>query len=409
MATNKLAAKFCGIAPQGTHFDGEGLYLLVRPDGKRYWHMACYLEGKRKLLSFGSFPRVSLDKARQAKKQAQELLDQGIDPVQHKKDLKNARIKEKEEKDKAEGYTFEQVAKRLYTAKSGKVTEEYRSKMLRQLEIHLFPHIGNKHINDIKGKELLAVLRQVAEKTNHGRPMTYMASKLCQWSGEVFEYAMIENDDLSNNPARAVIKHLPSHKTENMVRIRFDQLPEFLIKLDEYKGHALTVSAIRLLLYTGMRQISIRRARWKDFDFENAIWNRQPEKSDNRVLKLPLPKQALEMLEAIRQFTLDKPNALVFPSIYNPHNPMSEAAVCQALNRMKFNMVGHGLRGVVSTGLNELGFPPHIVGVQIGHKLESKVEAAYNKAEYFDERRKMMQHWADYLDEVKCKLQLKIN
>ncbi len=185
MAINKLTAKFCEIAPKGTHFDGEGLYLLVRPDGKRYWHMACYFGGKKKLLSFGSFPKISLDKARKARKNAQELLDQGIDPVQQKKELKNAHIKEQEEKAKIEGNTFEQITKRLYAAKAEKVTDEYRNKMLRQMELHLFPHIGKKHINDIKGKELLTILRQVAEKTNHGRPMTYMASKLCQWTTDL--------------------------------------------------------------------------------------------------------------------------------------------------------------------------------------------------------------------------------
>lgn len=401
MATHKLTAKFCQSAPQGTHFDGDGLYLLVRPDGKRYWHMACYLSGKRKLLSFGAFPKVSLEQARAAKNHAQELLSQGIDPVQHKRDLKNARIQAQEDKAKAEGNTFEQMARRLYEAKGGRVTDEYRNRMLRQMELHLFPCIGHKPINDVKSKELLAILREVANKTNHGRPMTYMASKLCQWAGEVFDYAMVENDDFSNNPARSVIKHLPNHKTQNMARIHFEQLADFLVKLDSYKGHPLTVAAIYTLLYTGMRQISVRRAKWQDFDFDQAIWNRQPEKTDKRILRLPLPKQAIAILQTVRPFTLDEPNALVFPSVYNPHHPMSEAAICQALSRMGFNMVGHGIRGLVSTGLNELGFPPHIVEAQIGHRPQNQIEAAYNKAEYFEERRKMMQDWADYLDKIK--------
>ena len=403
MATNKLTARFCQDAPQGTHFDGGGLYLLVRPDGKRYWHMACYLEGKRKLLSFGSFPKVSLDKARKARARAQELLDEGIDPVQHKKDLKQARIKKQEEQAAADGFTFEQVALRLYDSKAGKVTDEYRDKMKRALELHLFPQIGRKHVNDIKGKELLAILRDVAAKTNHGRPMTYMASKLCEWAGEIFDYAIAENDDLSSNPARAIRKHLPVHSTKNMARINFDQIYNFLKELDEYSGYALTKTAIYMLLYTGMRQISIRRAQWQDFDLDNATWNRKPEKSDPCILKLPLPTQAVEMLKAIKPLTLGKPDSFATPSVINPHNPMSEGAICQALERMKVNMVGHGIRGLVSTGLNELGYPPHIVEVQIGHKRKDQVEAAYNKAEYFDERRKMMQAWADYLDEIKNK------
>jgi len=131
MATNKLTTKLCHDAPKGSHFDGEGLYLLVRPDGKKYWHMACYHQGKRKLLSFGAFPKVSLERARKARKDAQELLDQGIDPVQHKKDLKRARIQAEEEKIKAEGNSFERVARRLHSAKEDKVFEETRNRMLR--------------------------------------------------------------------------------------------------------------------------------------------------------------------------------------------------------------------------------------------------------------------------------------
>ena len=404
MATNKLTAKFCATAPKGTHFDGEGLYLLVRPDDKRYWHMACYCNGKRKLLSFGPFPKVTLEQARKARKKAQSLLDQGIDPVQHKKALKRARIQADEEQTKSEGNSFEQLATRLHAAKAGKVTDAARDRMLRQLELHLFPKIGKKHIEQIKGAELLAILHEVAEKTNHGRPMTYMAKKLCQWAGEVFDYAMVENHDFSNNPCRTVTKYLPKHTTQNMARIRFNELPQFLAALDNYPGHGITKAAIHLLLYTGMRQISVRRAHWQDFDMGNAIWHRQPEKSDNRVHDLPLPKQAIELLENIKPLSLNRPDALVLPSIYNQYQMMSEAAVSQALKRMGFSMVGHGLRSVVSTGLNELGYPPHIIEVQIGHKIPNQVEAAYNKATHFEERQKMMQAWANYLDKAKISI-----
>lgn len=402
MATNKLTAKFCDSAQKGSHFDGEGLYLLVRADGKKYWHMACYYEGRRKLLSFGPFPKVSLDKARKSRKKAQSLLDEGIDPVQHKKEQKQARVREKEKKALSEGNSFEQLARRLYDAKAGKVTDETRDKMIRQLEIHLFPTLGRKHVNEIKGADLLAILRIVAQKTNHGRPMTYMAKRLCQWSSEVFDYAMVENSDFANNPCRVVAKHLPKHDTQNMSRIHFKQLPDFLVSLENYGGHLLTKAALRLLLYTGMRQISVRRAQWQDFDLEKGIWYRQPEKSDKRILELPLPTQAVSLIEAIHPLTLGEPDTFVLPSIRNPYSPMSEAAMCQALTRMKFNMVGHGLRAVVSTGLNELGFAPHIVEMQLGHKIPNQVQAAYNKAEYFDDRRKMMQSWADYLDEIKA-------
>lgn len=400
MANNKLNSKFCDNAKPGTHFDGDGLYLLVKPDGKRYWRMACYLNGKRKLLAFGSYPKVSLAKAREERNRAQELLAQGIDPVQHSKDIKQQYAEVQMQKAKADGNTFEQIAKRLHASKAGKTSEEYRNKMLRQLDIHLFPAIGHKAINEIKGSELLALFKNVAEKTNHDRPMTYMAKKLCQWTGEVFDLAHIENDDFAINPCRNIIKHLPNHSTKHMERIRFNELESFLQSLKAYGGHALTKAAIWMLLYTGMRQTSIRKAIWQDFDLEAAIWHRQPEKLDKAIHSLPLPAQAIKLLCEIKPFTGGKPEDLVFPSIRNPNHRMSEAAVCQALDRMGFKMVGHGLRGVVSTGLNEIGYRPHIVEVQIGHKRENSVEAAYNEAKHFDERREMIQTWANYLDSL---------
>ena len=400
MATNKLSAKFCENASKGTHFDGEGLYLLVRADGKRYWHMVCYLHGKRKLLSFGAYPKVSLEKARKARKEAQGLLEQGIDPVQHKKDKKLAQAKQLDQQAHEEGNTFEQIARRLHAAKEGKTGDESRNKMLRQFELHVFSEIGHKHIMQIKGAELLNLFRKVAAKTNHGRPMTYMAKRLCQWSGEVFDFAYVENNDFSINPCRAIIKHLPTHQTEHMKRISFTDLQRFLKAIQAYNGHPLTKAAIWMMLYSGTRQTSVRKALWEDFDLAAALWNRQPEKSDKTIHPLPLPEQALKLLADIEPLSAGESQDLVFPSINNAYHPMSEAAICQAIKRMGFNMVGHGLRGVVSTGLNELGFPPHVVEIQLGHKLQNKVEAAYNKATLLDERRKMMQAWANHLQKL---------
>nr|WP_269310408.1 site-specific integrase [Oxalobacter vibrioformis] len=156
-----------------------------------------------------------------------------------------------------------------------------------------------------------------------------------------------------------------------------------------------------MMLYTGMRQASIRRAVWRDFDLDNAVWNRQPEKADKEAHIIPLPKQAIALLEEIRPFTAQGQEDYVFPSVRATYRPMSEAAISQAIERMGFPMVGHGLRGVVSTGLNELGFNPRLVEVQLGHKKTDAIEAAYNDARHYKERQHMMQSWADYLDGLK--------
>lgn len=400
MANNKLTTKFCDNAPKGNHFDGDGLYLLVQDDGKKYWRMACYLNGKRKLLAFGRYPKVSLAKAREEKTKAQELLNQGIDPVQQVKEKLKAHESSTRAQAKTNDNQFEQVARRLHESKKGKTTEEHRFKIIRHLEIHIFPIIGHKDITLIKGAELLRLFQDVAKKENHGRVMTYMAKALCQLCSEIFEFAHIENDDFTSNPCKSLFKHLPTHNTINMLRIRFKELPSFLKSLKNYNGNLLTKAAIWTLLYTGMRQASIRRCTWGDFDLDENEWNRKPEKSDKLIHSLPLPSQAIHLLNQIKPLTGATEHDLVFPSIYNPHHMMSEAAICQAIKRMNYKMVGHGLRGVVSTGLNELGYPPHIVEAQLGHKIKNAVEAAYNHATYFDERTKMMQEWADYLDSL---------
>lgn len=232
--------------------------------------------------------------------------------------------------------------------------------------------------------------------------MTYMAKKLCQWSAEVYDLANVENNGFNlNNPCRSIIKFLPKHETEHMARISFDELPQFIQALQNYGGHVLTRATIWMLLYTGMRQTSVRHAQWSDFDLDKGIWNRKPEKSDRNVHMIPLPVQAIKLLHDIRPLTEGNLTKLVFPSVFAGQLKMSEAAVGQAIERMGFAMTGHGLRGVVSTGLNELGFSPRLVEVQLGHKKSDAIEAAYNDAKHFADRRKMMQRWADYLDNLK--------
>jgi integrase len=400
MSSNKLTNKFCENAPTGTHFDGEGLYLHVMPNGKKYWRMAGYLNGKRKLLSFGTFPKVSLAEARDQRTKARELLQQGLDPVIAKKDLKRKNELEQARQVIDEGKSFEQIAIKLYESKKGRTTEEHRDRMLAQLKSHVFPIIGNKSIEEIKSSELLKLFKDVSQKKNHNRLMTYCAKRLCQWCSEVFDYASLLIDDFCYNPCRVIVKHLPKHDVRNMLRIEFSQLKDFLIKLKAYQGHPVTKAAIWMMLYTGVRQISIRRAQVQDFDLENLIWNRQPEKTDKLIHPLPLPKQAIACIEETYPYHDSHKHNLMFSGTHVYNKLMSENCICQALKKMGFKMVGHGIRGLVSTGLNELGYKPHIVDVQLGHKRISKVEAAYNKAGHFDERRKMMQEWADYLDKL---------
>ncbi len=386
-------------------FDGGGLYLEIAPTGSKLWRMKAKLNGNALQLSFGKYPDVSLQQARKKRDDARKLIADGVDPRDAKREQDRKKLEQEAEKVLHDENTFQKIAFRLHASKQGRTTDYYRNKMLRQFEIHLFPVIGEKNIRDIEGKELFDIFKAIAEKTNkEGKTMTYMAKKLCQWTAEVYDLANVENSSFNlNNPCRSIIKLLPKHETEHMARIGFNELPQFIQALEAYGGHVLTKSAIWMLLYTGMRQTSIRRATWSDFDLNTAIWKRKPEKTDKAIHEIPLPEQAVKLLNDINLLTGGNPDNLVFPSVYENKLQMSEAAIGQAIERMGFAMTGHGLRGVVSTGLNELGFNPRLVEVQLGHKKSDAIEAAYNDAKHFAERKKMMQNWADYLASLKSR------
>ena len=392
--------------PKGKDYslpDGGGLGLLVTGRGSKFWRMRVRINGKPVVFSFGEYPYVSLEQARRQRDEVKALIAQGIDPREVRKAQQDAEKAAEEARVIQDNRTFEKLARRLYASKAGRTTDDYRNTMLRQFELHLFPAIGERNIADIEGKELFDLFSGIAGKMNaRGKPMTYMAKKLCQWTAEVYDLANVENSSFAlNNPCRSIIRFLPKHETEHMRRIRFSELPDFVRALQAYGGHILTRAAIWMMLYTGVRQTSIRNAQWSDFDMRAAIWNRKPEKTDRAIHELPLPKQAVKMLETIRSFSEGKAD-LVFPSVYANQLKMSEAAIGQAIGRMGFAMTGHGLRGVVSTGLNEMGFNPRLVEVQLGHKKGDAIEAAYNDAKHLKDRRKMMQVWADYLEGLKA-------
>lgn len=389
--------------------DGGGLGLVVTIKGSKLWRMRTRINGKPVVFSFGEYPQLSLEQARKRRDEVCKLVAEGIDPRDAKKEQAAAEKAAEEAKAIQDNRTFKKLAVRLYASKAGRTTDDYRNTMLRQFEIHMFPAIGEKNIADIEGKELFDLFCGIAGKMNaRGKPMTYMAKKLCQWTAEVYDLANVENSSFNlNNPCRSIIKFLPKHETEHMRRIRFSELPDFILALQAYGGHVLTKAAIWMMLYTGVRQASIRNAQWSDFDMKAAIWNRKPEKSDKEIHELPLPKQAVKVLEMIRGLS-DGKGDLVFPSMYASQLKMSEAAIGQAIERMGFAMTGHGLRGVVSTGLNELGFSPRLVEVQLGHKKGDAIEAAYNDARHLKDRRKMMQAWADYLEGLKAGRVVKI-
>lgn len=392
--------------PKGKDYslpDGGGLGLVVTSKGSKLWRMRPRFGGKYIVLSFGEYPHVSLEQARKKRDEAKKLIAEGKDPRLAKKEQQTAK--------QETVFSFERLTRKLIESKKDKVTAGYLNQFVGGMEKHIFPVIGDRDIREIEGRELLDLFMSISHKQNNkGNPMTYIARKACQWSAEVFDFASIEIPGFYLNPCRAVIKHLPEHKHEKTKRIPFSQVGAFIRALDDFGGYPTTRAAIWMLLYTGMRQASVRRAEWADFDLEAGIWNRKPEKRDENIHVLPLPVQAVRMLESLK--LISGQNRLVFPSEYANGRPIpfSDATITKAIRGMGFDMTGHGLRGVVTTGLNELskqkkvfirmGIDKSVVETQVGHIVHG-VAGRYDDSKYLETRRKMMQVWADYLEGLK--------
>jgi integrase len=370
--------------------DGDGLFLLITPAGGKYWRMKYFFGGKEKLLALGVFPDVSLADARQRRAQARKVLAAGKDPSDAKKESKRITIQKQAD-------TFEAIAREWHQNRLAKWTPEHAGKILKRLETHVFNRIGPRPVGDITAAELLGVMRKIEE---HGGEI---AHRMLQISGQVFLYAVI-TERAKNNPAASLRGALKPVAKKNHAYIKPNELPEYLRKLTAYDGALQTKLALRLLLLTFVRTGELRGAEWSEIDFDKAEWRIPAERmkmKDPHIV--PLSKQAIAILKELQPLTGQW--RYMFPNQNKPSGQMSENTMLYALYRMGYHSraTGHGFRSTASTVLNEHGFHPDVIERQLAHCERNGVRAAYNHAQYLPERRKMMQWWADYLDEVSAK------
>lgn len=387
----------------GEYGDGEWLSLQVKKGGEKIWNIQYRFAGKRGNIRIGCYPEVSLQKARTIRNEIRKDINRGLHPQDQKQQIK---IKQQQYLKSKEENIFEKIAERWYKVKKRNVKKENAEKYWSSLQKHILPVMGKRHITDLVNvnREWIALFSNIAENpTNEKKEeLTYTSfERLPTLIGQIFIHAINEGI-ITHNPIPVIKKALPNHKQKNMARITNAQLPQFLQALENYNpSNPRTRWAIWLLLYTGQRQVSIYNARWQDFDLAAKIWRRQPEKKDTEILLLPLPDQAVAILKELQEETYqNNPNNLVFPIFgkdSSDSNPISKRAISIAIKSMGFEMTGHGIRGLVSTELNELGFDYRLVEKQLGHTLRG-AEKVYNTAKYFEQRREMMQKWADHLD-----------
>jgi len=372
--------------------DGNGLALLVYPNGRKYWVYRYRHLGKEKTLSLGIYPEVTLAEARQKLMDARKLVSAGQDPSEARKAVKRQAMVSAEN-------NFEAIAREWIIAKSPAWTPRYTGFMIKRLENDLFPRLGSRPIKDITAPELLSVVRVIEE-----RGATELANRAIQYCGQVFMYG-IATGRADRNPAGDLKGALKTHVKKHFAHLKAIELPEFLDKLRAYDGNRQTKLAVTLLMLTFVRTTELRGATWDELDLEKAEWRIAAERMKMRRAHIvPLSRQAVAAFKELQRLTGQW--QFVFPNPHKPIKHMSENAVLYALYRMGYHnrTTGHGFRHTASTILNESGlFSGDAIERQLAHVQANKVRGAYNHAEYLPERRKLMQWWADYLDEVAAK------
>jgi len=399
--------------------DGGGLYLLVTKSGK-YWRYDYRINGKRKTLAIGKYPDIPLATkkvdgdnkikgVRTYLAEAKDLVVQGIDPSQAKRDAKRKNleaIEKKKTQTAIDNNSFEVVAVKWFNHKEQGWMENYSCKVYRRLEMYIFPYIGQKSISKISKAEVIDCIDKVVQQG-----LNETAKRLFQIVRNIFDYAYAR-DWVSSIPMPTDHKLVvPQHTAKKMPAITDKKKIGHLLRaLDEYQGTYVVRMALKLLPYVSLRAGEYRKSCWEDFDLEKSLWiipakNRKllkkQKENDENVHIVPLPIQAVKLLQELRNVTGH--GNFLFPSVRGDSRPMSENTINTALHSMgyKGEMVGHGFRTIFSTLLNEKGFNPDAIEKQLAHKIKDKVRDAYNRANYIIEREKMMQSYADYLDIIR--------
>lgn len=370
--------------------DGGGLHLLITADGRKYWRLKYRWHGTEKVLALGVYPDVKAAQARAKRDEAKALLREGKDPGAVRKAEKHA-AKE------ASAHTFEGIAREWYEKRLHEWTPVHANDVITSLEGNVFPDLGNRPISEITTPELLATLRKL-----EARGALETGRRVLQRCRAVYAYA-IATGRAERNVAADLKGALKSPKASKRAALPEAELPAFLKKLDAYEGRLQTKLALKLQALTFVRPGELRGALWSEFDLEQAEWRIPAERMKMREEHIvPLSRQALEVLEQLKPITGHR--RFLFPSQAKPDAPISENTLLFAIYRLGFKTraTAHGFRATASTILNEQGWKPDAIERQLAHKERNRVRAAYHRSEYLDERRKMMQAWADYLDALKA-------
>lgn len=390
-------AKLRALKPAGKTqklSDGGGLYVHLSPAGGKLWRLFYRFAGKQKTLALGKYPEVSLLEARKRRDEARELLAQGVDPGEKKKEGKAAAAAA----DLARAMTYEVVAREWFAKYSEGWTESNRAKILARQENDVFPFLGGLSIGEITAPEVLAVARRIEE-----RGAVDTAHRAMQDCSRIFRYAVATGRG-ERDPVADLKGALSPVRSTSYASIKEPKAIGALLRdIEAYSGNLIVRAALRLAPYVFVRPGELRRAEWEEFNLEAAEWRIPAEKMKMRVVHIvPLARQVLEILHDLAQYTGAR--RYLFPSMRANSAPISDMTLLAGLRRLgygKDEMTMHGFRSMASTLLNEQGYNRDWIERQLAHGERNSVRAAYNYAEYLPERRRMMQEWADYLDSLR--------
>jgi integrase len=381
-------------------YDERGLYLEVTPSGGRWWRLKYRHDGREKLLSMGTYPDTGLKAAREKRDRARELIAQGIDPS-------DARRAEKQSRLQAVVNSFEAVAREWHaTVHVAKVSAGHAARTLIRLEQDVFPWLGGQTISEIKAPQLLQSMRRI-----ESRGAIETAHRALQACGQVFRYA-IATGRAERDPTPDLRGALKPVLVTHMAAITDPQrVGQLLRAIEDYKGMPVTRAALQLAPLVFVRPGELRKAEWTEFDLEARQWRipaarmkrTKQEKLTGAAHLVPLSRQAIFILRDLQPLTGH--GRFVFPSPRTGERPMSDNGVLSALRRMGFpkeEMSGHGFRAMARTLLAEqLGVDEAVIEAQLAHQVKDALGRAYNRTEFVEQRRRMLQTWADYLDKLR--------
>ncbi|SBV93247.1 Integrase family protein [uncultured delta proteobacterium] len=376
--------------------DSGGLYLELSKAGGKLWRWKYRFDGKEKRLALGSYPDVSLAQAREKRDDARKVLKSGVDPGN--KNRKKAAAH-------TQGRTFENVAREWVAGRSGIWSQRHTETVVDRLVANVYPAIGSMPIADVGPINVLVLVKDI-----EGRGSMEVAKRVLGICSQVFRYAvalqLVKSDpcrDLGGALAPRIKSHFAALTTK-------EDAGELMRRIDEYQGTAVVRAALVFSALTFCRPGPVRHAEWDEIDFSGCQWIIPAEKMKlTKEMKLrkephivPLARQTVDLLLKVQHFT--GRGRYIFPNPRNKDLPMSENAVNVAIRRMgygKEQMTAHGFRSMASTLLNEFGYRLDVIEAQLAHSSADKIRAIYNRAQYMEERRKLMQDWADMLDEFK--------